>query len=119
MTDGQLVENTIPVLGVRDLDVSIGFYTEILGFALAWNSGKTCAVSRDDCHIMLSVEAAAGAWAWIGLENESLMETCRVAEVTVIQEPTNQPWAYEMKILDPDGNVLWLGAEPRDEVNHD
>jgi hypothetical protein len=26
------------------------------------------------------------------------------------------PWAYEMKFEDIDGNVLWLGSEPRKEI---
>jgi hypothetical protein len=26
---------------------------------------------------------------------------------------TGRPWAYEMKIADPDGNTIWLGAEPK------
>jgi hypothetical protein len=34
--------------------------------------------------------------------------------VTVLQEPENHPWAYDMKIQDFDGNVLWLGTEPKE-----
>ena len=33
------------------------------------------------------------------------------AGAVVIQAPTKQPWAYEMKIADPDGNTLWLGTD--------
>lgn len=32
-------------------------------------------------------------------------------DLQVIQRPTNQPWALEMKIHDPDHNVLWFGSE--------
>jgi hypothetical protein len=28
----------------------------------------------------------------------------------------NFSWAYEMKFADPDGNVLWLGTEPKTDV---
>ncbi len=31
----------------------------------------------------------------------------------VLAPPANKHWAYEMTIADPDGNVLWLGDEPR------
>ena len=29
-------------------------------------------------------------------------------------EPTNLPWALEMQIEDPDGNVLRFGSEPEE-----
>jgi predicted lactoylglutathione lyase len=34
----------------------------------------------------------------------------------VVLEPRNRPWAFEMKVEDIDGHVLWLGTEPRDQV---
>ena len=34
----KMVENICPVLGVSDLQTSIQFYTNILGFALAWGA---------------------------------------------------------------------------------
>lgn len=52
-------------------------------------------------------------WVWIGLEDDSLFETYRAKGVKVRQGPQNWSWAYEMKFEDPDGNVLWLGIEPR------
>ena len=30
----------------------------------------------------------------------------------MVQRPTNQTFALEMKIQDPDGNILWFGTEP-------
>jgi hypothetical protein len=27
--------------------------------------------------------------------------------------PTNFPWALEMQVKDPDGNVLRIGSEPK------
>ena len=52
---------------------------------------------------------------WIGLEDASLYSELTRAGVAVIQAPTKQPWAYEMKIADPDGNTLWLGTDPDDD----
>ena len=34
----------------------------------------------------------------------------------VVQRPTNQTFALEMKIKDPDGNILWFGTEPLKDV---
>ncbi len=115
------VECTIPVLPVTDLKRSILFYTQTLGFRLDWGGedGSTvCSVSRDGCCIMLSdrLKGAAPAWVWIGLENDSLFDEFRAKGVAIEQEPMNFSWAYEMKFADPDGNVLWLGTEPRTDL---
>jgi len=48
---------------------------------------------------------------WVGLDGDAIFQL--IERSGVLQPPTNQPWAYEMKISDPDGNVIWLGAEPK------
>jgi catechol 2,3-dioxygenase-like lactoylglutathione lyase family enzyme len=105
------IENTIPVLPVRDLDRSIEFFQRTLGFALEWRTPEVCSVVRDGCSIMLqrSIDRAR-ATVWIGLEDDSLYATIAGSGATIIQAPTKQPWAYEMKIADLDGNTLWLGT---------
>jgi len=50
---------------------------------------------------------------WVGLDGDAIFQLVDESGATILQPPTNQPWAYEMKISDPDGNVIWLGAEPR------
>ena len=112
------VECTIPVLSVRDLAKSIGFYTGTLGFKLDWGGGQAsiiCSVSRDGHAIMLQQweQKTSPVWVWIGLESAKLFEEFRSKGVKIMQEPQNHPWAYEMKFEDPDGNVLWFGTEPR------
>ena len=115
------VECTIPVLPVRDLARSIRFYTETLGFQLDWggNEGSIiCSVSKDGCCLMLFQDAKSspGVWVWIGLKADSLFHSYKSKGVKVRQEPQNHPWAYEMKFEDIDGNVLWLGTEPRKDL---
>ena len=112
------IENIIPVIPVRNLQKSLAFYTEILRFQRDWGgdeSDTTCSVSRDTHCIMLTQreEIETPAWIWVGLEDDSLFEEYRSKGVKVSQEPQNHPWAYEMKFEDLDGNVLWLGTEPR------
>ena len=58
----------------------------------------------------------APVWVWIGLEDDSLFEDYKSRGVTVRQEPRNFSWAYEMKVEDIDGNILWLGTEPREDM---
>jgi catechol 2,3-dioxygenase-like lactoylglutathione lyase family enzyme len=112
------VENTTPVVPVSDLQRSIVFYTGVLGFTLDWGGadGDTiCSVSRDGHGFMLTLQAEIRppACVWIGLETPRLFEEYRDKGVTILQEPENHPWAYDMKIQDPDGNILWLGTAPK------
>jgi len=44
---------------------------------------------------------------------EKLYEEWKARGVEIRLPPTNYPWALEMQIQDPDGNVLRLGSEPR------
>ncbi len=66
--------------------------------------------------LMQRADIAEPAWVWIGLKDDSYFDLLRSRGVKVRQEPQNRPWAYEMKFEDPDGNVLWLGTEPRSDM---
>lgn len=112
------VECTIPILPVGDLERSIRFYTETMGFKLDWSSGPVCSVSWNGRAIMLRLtnSIVGPGWVWIGLESDALFHLYREKGVKILQEPMNWSWAYEMKFEDPDGNVLWLGTEPRDDL---
>ena len=118
----RIVECTIPVLPVSDLQRSVRYYTQTLGFKLDWGGAEAdtiCSVSRDGCSVMLSqqIKSDSPVWVWIGLEDDSLFDLYRSLNVRVLQEPKNYPWAYEMKFADEDGNVLWLGTEPRSDMS--
>lgn len=120
-TPPRQVECTTPILPVSDLRNALRFYTGPLGFSLDWGGEPTsriASVSRDGCALMLSETGPdpSRAWVWIGLEDETLFHEFRNAGVTIRQEPRNFTWAYEMKFEDPDGNVLWLGTEPRQDL---
>jgi predicted enzyme related to lactoylglutathione lyase len=55
-----------------------------------------------------------GAWTWIGVSDaESLAEEYRERGAKIRHPPTNYPWAYEMQVEDPDGNVLRFGSDPK------
>ena len=112
------VENTIPVLPVKNLTNSRVFYVDTLGFRVDWGVSDTdtvCQVSRDGHRIMLTEDDTLGSpgCVWIGLETDRLFQEFQDKGVTVLRAPENKPWAYEMLIRDLDGNVLWLGTDPR------
>lgn len=114
-------ECIIPILNVKNLSESIRFYTDTLGFKVDWGGedGSTMAsVSRDRCSIMLceGSQGQPGTWIWIGVENISpLYEEYKKKGIHFFEEPTNYPWAYEMRIADPNRHILRFGSEPNDE----
>ncbi|MCF7689196.1 MAG: VOC family protein [Cephaloticoccus sp.] len=112
------VECTIPVLPVSNLQRSLRYYNEVLGFGTDWCGEVVGSVSRDGHAVMLSqaLSETTRNWVWIGLHDATLFDEWRSRGVKVKQEPQNHEWAYEMKFEDPDGNVLWLGTEPREDL---
>lgn len=112
-----MIEAIIPVLPVNQLSTSITFYTDTLGFEVAWRGELVASVSRDGHQLMLSEMHGEKkpTYVWIGLDNADWFEELLQAEVTVRQAPTNQTYAYEMMVEDSDGNILWLGTAPKQD----
>ena len=108
-----------PILRVENMEASLRFYVDVLGFMNAsWGSDDFTCVTRDGTGIYLcrGDQGRGRAWVWIGVEDiEPLHEEYKARGVTIRMPPTNYPWAREMQIEDPDGNVLRIGSEPLDE----
>jgi len=118
-----IVENTIPVLAVANVEASIQFYRSGLDFQLDWHGDSQplyiASVSRDGHAIMLERRTPLTAGCvWIGVDElSSLWAKIRSnGKVEIVQRPTNQRYALDMKIKDPDGNILWFGTEPLKDV---
>ncbi|QYK54324.1 MAG: hypothetical protein KF824_05350 [Fimbriimonadaceae bacterium] len=110
------IENVCPVLGVSSLGAARKFYIDLLGFEVAWGFEEGAfigSLQRDGKGIMFSTSEKSGMTCWIGVEDIVLIyEALTKANATIVQEPTNQPWAYEFRALDYDGNILWFGSNP-------
>lgn len=110
------VECIIPILNVKSLAASTGFYVETLGFKLDWTAPSMASVSRSGRSIMLCEQGQGqpGTWIWIGVGDiDPIYQDLAGKGVTIRLKPTNFSWAYEMQIEDPDGHVLRFGSEPR------
>ena len=109
-----------PILSVEDLGRSVRYYVEVLGFTNAeWGGDDFTCVSRDNPSIYLSQgdQGQPGTWLWIGVDDvAALHEEYKSRGATILDPPQNFPWAYEMRVGDPDGHVLRFGSEPKDEV---
>jgi predicted enzyme related to lactoylglutathione lyase len=118
--DASGFEGVTPILRVRTLKASIEYYVKVLGFKVDWGDPEKffASVSRDRCHIFLSEgdQGNAGSWVWIGVEDAAaLFEEYRAKGAKIRHAPTNYEWAFEMQIEDPDGNVLRMGSEPKED----
>ncbi len=105
-----------PIFCVASVRASIEYYVNALGFKVNWDAGGFASVSRDRCCIFLCEEDQGhpGAWTWIGVSDaESLAAEFRERGAKIRHPPTNYPWAYEMQVEDPDGNVLRFGSDPK------
>lgn len=110
-------EGMNPILRVRDIDASIEYYVNKLGFRVNWKFPYFANVARDKCSIFLSKgdQGHFGGWVWIGVEDcAALWEQYKSSGARIRHAPTNYAWAYEMQVEDLDGNVLRIGSEPKE-----
>ena len=109
-------ENSAPILRVEDMQRSLHFYVDQLGFKNAdWESNDFTSVNRDRAGIYLcrGGQGRGGAWVWIGVEDATRLHGELQARGVAIRMPlTNYSWALEFHVEDPDGNVLRFGSEP-------
>ena len=113
---------------VRDLDRSVAFYTEQIGFQLTQRAGPIAVVSRGDLHLLLSGPASSGArampdgrrqepggWNRIVLYVESLdsiIPTLTEAAARFRNEVEVGPGGKQILVDDPDGNPIELHEAP-------
>jgi len=105
-----------PILRVEDMQISLRFYVEALGFTNApWGNQDFTHVSRDNAGIYLcrGEQGRGGAWVRVGVEDAAkIHEELKSRSVAIRLAPTKYPWALEMHVEDPDGNVLRFGSDP-------
>jgi predicted enzyme related to lactoylglutathione lyase len=112
-------EGMNPVLRVADVRASVDYYERALGFKQLWGDVGFACVARDRCHLFLCEgdQGRPGSWVWIGVTDcEALADEYRQSGAKIRHLPVNYPWAYEMQVEDPDGNVLRMGSEPKEGV---
>jgi catechol 2,3-dioxygenase-like lactoylglutathione lyase family enzyme len=106
----------VPVFRVKDVDASIAYYLNTLGFELRWLAGDSFAcVARDKCSIFLTSDnqSQPRMWVWLGVEDVRVLHGNYVASGAKIRNaPENFEWALEMQVEDLDGNVLRIGSDP-------
>jgi catechol 2,3-dioxygenase-like lactoylglutathione lyase family enzyme len=111
-------EGVVPILRVRDLQASVDYYVNVLGFKMDWETPAMVSVSRDRASLMLCEghQGNPGTWVWIGVSDaQAFFDEFTAKGATVPLPPTNYQWAYEFHLQDPDGHVLRFGSEPLED----
>jgi len=113
----------------KDLDRSVAFYTEHLGFQLTQRTGPIAIVSRGDLHLILSGPGSSGArdmpdgrhqnpggWNRITLYVDSLQaiidSLTKQGGVRFRNEVESGPGGSQILLDDPDGNPIELHEAP-------
>jgi PhnB protein len=123
------MKNIIPALAVADIDASVRFYAEVLGFDIAFtlpgDDGKLshASVQRGDSSLMfgridpsnphdqgpLGRGVVLYATVADSEDIDAYFQRVRDAGATVVQEPTDQFWGHrDWGITDPDGYLLFI-----------
>jgi catechol 2,3-dioxygenase-like lactoylglutathione lyase family enzyme len=102
-----------PVFFVADVERSIAFYVDTLGFWKKWHQDTVCQVNRSDCEIILCQHDTRRdkTRLFIELNDDGRAELRReIAERSVPHKMTW--WGYDcIQIDDPDGNELLFPVE--------
>jgi predicted lactoylglutathione lyase len=109
----------MPVFRVKDVDASVAYYLNALGFELRWRADQHFAcVARDNCSIMLTDDnqSQPRMWIWLGVEDvRALNQQLLASGAKLRNPPENFEWALEMQVEDLDGNVLRIGSDPEED----
>lgn len=108
-------EGTTPILRVSNLQQSLSYYTEKLGFSVAFQNDLFGCIVRGRCRIFLSQDdqGNAGNWLWIGVSDAvQLYGELEKTGAKLRHPPTNYSWACEFQVEDLDGNILRMGSDP-------
>lgn len=114
---------TRPVLHVRDVEASLRFYVERLGFETAWRHEEdgtpiVAQVDREGCALILAstwAEKAGGSTMFVSLDPQPWSKEAQAVALDALRaefakrgvEARDGQWGYRVVIVeDPDGNSL-------------
>jgi uncharacterized glyoxalase superfamily protein PhnB len=113
------VTRIFPVFAVRDLQEALAYYTNQLGFSIAWSWGdpiSRAGVALDAIEIQLE---SAGVGSPPGPSVvychmtgvDAYYETCRARDATIVMELGNRPWGMrDFRVVDPSGNRIGFAS---------
>src|SRR5882672_10944487 len=119
-------EHIVPILNVKNVPASIGYYVDKLGFDKKWDWGDPptfgC-VGRDEIELFLCQDGQGAPGTWISIfvkDVDALYEDYKRHGAIIREPPTDYPWGVrEMNIEDLDGHRLRIGGDGGGENRSD
>lgn len=112
--------HVVPILRVSDLERSIAYYVDRLGFDEDWRFGRFGSVSRGRTSLMLSEgsQGCSSTWLWIAVgDADDLYRELLERGADIRHPPTNFPWgSREVHVFDADRHVLRFGSEAPEDA---
>lgn len=105
----------VPILRVNDLDASIDYYENKLGFKQRWKWPYFASVGRDNVNIFLCQGGQGHPGTWISIFMKDVMplyEEYKKSGAIIVEPPMNFPWGHcEFLVKDLDGHILRMGGD--------
>lgn len=105
----------IPIFRVTNLDASITYYVDTLGFRKNWQWPGFASVGRGNATIFLCEGAQGHPGAWVSIFMEDVMplyDEYTKRGAMIVEPPMNFPWGHcEFLVQDPDGNIMRMSGE--------
>jgi len=121
-----MVLGAMPILASADVQCSLDFYQEVLGFDFAWSGGEPLAfgaVQRGPLTIMFLLQPElvpkiAGHQLWIKVDDADAIHAEHLHRgAKVISPPDDKPWGVrEYTVEDPSGYHLRFAGPPSSEA---
>ena len=109
-------EKSNPILFSADVERSIKYYTEVLGFEDAWQWGEPTdfgGVVKDDVEIFFCLNGQGHPGTWIAIivdDVDEYYELIKAKGANIVFSPKSQEWNMrEMLVQDPDGHIIRFG----------
>lgn len=108
------IQSTVPVLASLDLNETVAFYTERLGFAKQLQIDNYVIVSRDGAEIHFwscnERHISENTSCYVRVENTQALYKEFKSRNLELQPPEVRPWGMkELYVIDPHGNLLKFG----------
>jgi lactoylglutathione lyase len=113
--------DAFPILQVADVPRSLGFYCDLLGFAVTYvfpaeGDPQFVSLAIDGAELALGATdepvQSASTSLWLYADDvDAAVTHLREAGVRVVAEPVDQPWGERVaSVADPDGYTVHIGA---------